>query len=405
MKGLVSLGLCLAWLAVGCTERETPPPPPEELRVRGPKIVHYRGGPSDFWMFRGGSHHRGLVDAQGPRAPRLAWKVKTGGEVWAQPVIGHDGTLYVGSFDHRFYAITASGRVKWSVDLGDMIYSTALLARGGRIFVGSDDDRFYCLSRRGKVRWSLRTSEVERPTSTFDADTSPAQGRSDTVYFASGPNVYRVAADGTVLWRYSVGDKVFSSPAVATDGTAYFGAQDGHLYALDEGGEVTFRVALGADIDSSPVITSTGSIVVGLDGGSVAALSPAGEVLWRSKVGGHVRASPAISANGKVLVSTFGPDPRLVALDEGSGREVWARPLDRGRRPADYGSHSSPVIDGRGVVYVGSSDGRVHAFDVDDGSLRWTFTTGGWIESSPALGGDGTLYIGSDDGYLYALTD
>ncbi len=404
VRGLILIALGVASLLGGCPEEEAPRER-EVLRVRGPRIVHYRGGPSDFWMFRGGPHHRGLVDARGPRAPRLAWKAKTGGEIWAQPVIGHDGTVYVGSFDHRFYAITSSGRIKWSVDLGDLIYSTALLARGGRIYVGSDDDRFYCLSRRGKVRWSLRTSEVERPTSAFDADTSPAPGPDGSVYFASGPHVYRVGDDGAVLWRYSVGDKVFSSPAVDENGTVYFGAQDGHLYALDPTGEVRFRVALGADIDSSPVITASGSIVVGLDRGSVVSVSSSGDVRWRSKVGGHVRASPAVSSDGKILVSTFGPDPRLVALDESNGREVWSRPLDRGRRPADFGSHSSPVIDGLGVAYVGSSKGRVHAFDVDDGSLRWTFPTGGWIESSPALGGDGLLYIGSAAGVLYALTE
>jgi putative pyrroloquinoline-quinone-binding quinoprotein len=32
---------------------------------------------------------------------------------------------------------------------------------------------------------------------------------------------------------------------------------------------------------------------------------------------------------------------------------------------------------------------------ISDGSLKWKFTTGGYLSSSPAIGPDGTIYIGS----------
>jgi outer membrane protein assembly factor BamB len=38
-----------------------------------------------------------------------------------------------------------------------------------------------------------------------------------------------------------------------------------------------------------------------------------------------------------------------------------------------------------------------------DGTEKWSFETGGGIESSPAIGADGTVYFGSHDGYFYAL--
>ena len=44
---------------------------------------------------------------------------------------------------------------------------------------------------------------------------------------------------------------------------------------------------------------------------------------------------------------------------------------------------SSPVIDESGVVYVGSNDNNLTAFN-SDGSIKWTFTTGNWVDSSPA---------------------
>ena len=42
---------------------------------------------------------------------------------------------------------------------------------------------------------------------------------------------------------------------------------------------------------------------------------------------------------------------------------------------------SSPVIDESGVVYVGSNDNNLTAFN-SDGSIKWTFTTGNWVDSS-----------------------
>jgi len=38
-----------------------------------------------------------------------------------------------------------------------------------------------------------------------------------------------------------------------------------------------------------------------------------------------------------------------------------------------------------------------------DGTVKWTFETGGGIESSPTIAKDGTIYIGSHDNKLYAL--
>jgi outer membrane protein assembly factor BamB len=63
--------------------------------------------------------------------------------------------------------------------------------------------------------------------------------------------------------------------------------------------------------------------------------------------------------------------------------------------------HSSPAV-ANGVVYVGSEDGKLYAFDAAGGALLWTAPTGGPIWSSPAAV-NGVVYVGSDDGKLYAF--
>ena len=55
-----------------------------------------------------------------------------------------------------------------------------------------------------------------------------------------------------------------------------------------------------------------------------------------------------------------------------------------------------------GTIYVGGADNNLHALN-PDGSLKWKFATGNWVESSPAVGANGTLYFGSDDGNVYAV--
>lgn len=65
---------------------------------------------------------------------------------------------------------------------------------------------------------------------------------------------------------------------------------------------------------------------------------------------------------------------------------------------------SSPVVAG-GMVYVGSLDYKLYAFDTScrkDCQPLWSFATGSSIHSSPAVAG-GMVYIGSDDNKFYAF--
>ncbi len=65
---------------------------------------------------------------------------------------------------------------------------------------------------------------------------------------------------------------------------------------------------------------------------------------------------------------------------------------------------ATPAVGQDGTVYVGSTDRVFYAFAAD-GSLRWSVTTGGLIDTcSAAVGPDGTVYFGSNDGKFYAVS-
>jgi hypothetical protein len=55
------------------------------------------------------------------------------------------------------------------------------------------------------------------------------------------------------------------------------------------------------------------------------------------------------------------------------------------------------------MVYVGSDDGKLYAFNASDGTPLWTGATGGAVDSSPAVAG-GVVYVYSNDGNLDAFS-
>lgn len=79
----------------------------------------------------------------------------------------------------------------------------------------------------------------------------------------------------------------------------------------------------------------------------------------------------------------------------GARRSGWTVKFD--------GSASSPVI-ASGVLYVGSKDGGVYAFDRTSGEIRWRFQTANEVQATPVVE-SGTAFIGSNDFSLYAIDE
>ena len=56
------------------------------------------------------------------------WSFKTARGIFSTPVIGGDGTIYVGSADTYFYAISKSGRLRWRLRTGGLIDAAGALS-------------------------------------------------------------------------------------------------------------------------------------------------------------------------------------------------------------------------------------------------------------------------------------
>jgi outer membrane protein assembly factor BamB len=116
-----------------------------------------------------------------------------------------------------------------------------------------------------------------------------------------------------------------------------------------------------------------------------------GHILWKAQTGGAIESSPAVNY-GMVYVGSN--DGNVYAFDEETGALIWTF-----RTGAIV--YSSPAAVNN-MIYVGSENGQVYCLNAATGALVWNFTTGGPVYSSPLVV-NGNVYIGSDDACLYCL--
>ena len=138
-----------------------------------------------------------------------------------------------------------------------------------------------------------------------------------------------------------------------------------------------------------------------------------GKLKWMFKTDGFqpVTASPIldnnVGNNGKIYFGAW--DKNFYAVyREGpkKGSLAWKYPTDAPIK------NSSAALDKDGIIYVGSQDGYLYAFDTtitDDTAnhLKWKYdvghSTGAGISSSPVIDNSGAIIICSNNGYVYAL--
>jgi outer membrane protein assembly factor BamB len=171
-------------------------------------------------------------------------------------------------------------------------------------------------------------------------------------------------------WSAGVGDgneilRLALTPA--SDGSRIFAADhDGRVAAFDVArGKRAWRADTELPLAGGPGYGS-GSVVVGSSDGFVVALGAEdGGERWRANVASEVLAAPAVGER-HAYVRTV--DGKLIALDLADGRQAWFAQQTMPR--LSVRGTGSPVVD-RGLVIGGFDNGRVAAYDVNDGSVVW----------------------------------
>lgn len=172
-------------------------------------------------------------------------------------------------------------------------------------------------------------------------------------------------------------------------------------------GTLLWKTPTHTTITSGPTANQS-LVIVGTNHGQVIALKAhSGVIAWKANVANQVLAAPTLS-NDKVLVKTI--DGRLMALSTTDGHPLWSH------------EHGSPLLVLRGgsapqvvdnLVVAGFADGKLAAFDLNQGKLLWeraiAMPTGlSEIERMVDIGADpvvseGIVYVVSYQGNLASI--
>lgn len=180
----------------------------------------------------------GIVAKLAPNG-NVLWKVDLGYGIPASPAIAKDGTVYFGDDDGFVIALTPGvDQPKWAFETGlESILSSPIIGPDGTIYVGTGSDELYAFNgQTGAVKsgWPF-TGAADVIYST------PAIADNGTVYVGSGDtNLYAVNGSGQKLWEFKTGGFVDSSPAIGPDGTVYVGSTDGKVYAIYGDGPLSY---------------------------------------------------------------------------------------------------------------------------------------------------------------------
>jgi outer membrane protein assembly factor BamB len=199
------------------------------------------------------------------------------------------------------------------------------------------------------------------------------------------------ASTGALIWNYTTGAPVVSSPAVADD-KVYVGSDDNKVYCLNATtGAHIWNYTTNDKVRSSPAVADDKVYVGSWDYKIYCLNATTGAHIWNYTIGSAVRSSPAV-ADDKVYVGA--PDDKVYCLNATTGAHIW------NYTTGDNVNSSPAVVNGK--VYIGSMDHNVYCLNAATGAFIWSYTTSGWITSSPAVADD-KVYIGSDDNKMYCL--
>lgn len=275
------------------------------------------------------------------------------------------------------------------------------------VYVGQDDGLLRAIDRQtGQLRWSFATRRHAEELGCSEAACTGIHGSAafddQRIYVGDYAGwLYAIErATGVLAWERELGGSIGSSPVI--DGQKLWIAVEdpepnGRVFLLDRmtGKVEAVSPYLGHHIHgTASLLPQHGFLITGTNAGQLYGLSPTTlEVVWGLGFGSAIKATAAVDGERAYITAW---DGAMHAVDITTGSQVFSVPTSKP-------SLSSPAIFEE-IVCFGSHDTKLRCVDQATGTLRWTASTGGYIQSSPTIVARSRLVlVGSSDGGLYAF--
>lgn len=292
---------------------------------------------------------------------------------FTSPAFGADGTLYLGSTDGHLYALTTEGTLKWRYNDSDTllgIHASPVIGSAGQIYVGDANKKFYAIVDAGDTAttlWSFTTHQgVNTGGAIFTKAALGVGSNAGNVYFGANDNhFYLLKADGTEVDHFDANDYVLSDPVVGSSGHIYFGSRDHWLYTLTDplpnDNSATYSYESSStgtsEIMGGPALAADGTIYFGSNLGELFALSSASVLQWRVSLDGPITSTPALGPDGFIYVRTpsslYAVEPTGAIQSQSSlGTSATSSPFSSDPNLASEVATGSPTVGPDGTVYV-----------------------------------------------------
>jgi outer membrane protein assembly factor BamB len=347
----------------------------------------------------------------GPQDPQLEIFFEDEASFSGKPVVGEDGTVYIGSKSGKFYALDPSGEILWAVTPPAKPVGAPALDMDGNLYVADEDGGLSALTPGGEILWRFQTEEGS-------ALSGPVISPDGVLFYVVGTYskgyIQAVSASGKGLWLTELqagllihtldispaGDFVFYHDEVfdASDGSRmefdlsfavdkFFGGEDGKTYLLAGGTVVEWRY-----IDSNFEMTKERVL---------------SSIEYHDRVG--VTPESVVWLQGAYTLFWFAKDGKALAAVDFSDVH-WDS--------VQYREFSNLIsLDRDSTIYVcgwyqHALNNSCWSFSPRSKDPLWELNLGEWGERGEGyeeiLGGalaPGRLYISSSKGYLYLIHD
>jgi outer membrane protein assembly factor BamB len=347
--------------------------------------------------------HSSQAPIRGPQSGHIRWKIDLGSPISPGPSVGADGTIYESTDAGDLYAINpANGHRQWKFDGrgvigGDDTSTTTAVLPDGTIVWPGPRHMVFGLDARGQRQWAVSVGGV--PLSPVIA--------SPTILYVMTTAGTLAAIDvhgaGTALrWTLKLGHQSFGSPVVRRDGVIET-TVDHSLVAVRDDGRTArqlWRFTVPKQVEVSAAVAGDGTAVLGTNDGFEYGVSASGKQEWKHATRSPSFSSPAVTGSGTAYYGDNGGALTVASAATGSVlRSLEAQP---GVSTPEVNIWTAPLVDSAGDVYYGTNGGEIYGYS-PSGSQLFAIHTGRTVDSYPALSATGNLLIGSDNGYLYSI--
>lgn len=326
------------------------------------------------------------------------WSYKTDGAIYSDVGISGE-TIFFGNDTGSLYALNRiSGSLEWKfcsgrekkLDLWDYYLSSPVVFNG-LVYWGSGDGHLYAFNKNdGKLVWKFNTGSIVHATPVI-AEGKVLVGNYSGDFFALDTNT------GEQIWKFkAIGSRYFPNAefqksALVEDGVVYIGSRDLNLYALDiktGRGLWNMQEKGGSWIIATPFIHGENIYFGTSDTYKFYSLNKNnGRENWIVPIHTRSYGSPVLY-NDLIIFPGF--DGKLRGVNRKTGKEEWV-----------YQSETSKM--NFADVYDEDNNFRkdVGINNYTEESEKLLLSLGAFI-NSPILF-KGTIYVGSTDGKVYAV--